>query len=114
MKTIEFWNKKTPINGVEANEILKDNFFKNARSLFLIKNGDQVTNIENVDVVKTVIEMDGTDEEIAQAYLDYMEMQNNPEMQPMMLSAEPTISDLQFQLNEVNEKLDKILEILSK
>nr|DAQ05509.1 MAG TPA: Acyl-CoA carboxylase epsilon subunit [Crassvirales sp.] len=74
MKVIEFWDRKSPINGLEAEKILKDVFFKNARKLFLVKDNETgvVYNIENVDIIKDVVSLPGnpTDEEIAQAYLN--------------------------------------------
>lgn len=68
----EFWNKQTPINGVEAGDILKDSFFSNARSIFLIVDENRVvTRIESVDVVKSNNGWnDKTDEEVATCYLD--------------------------------------------
>lgn len=52
--------------------------------------------------------MNASDEEVAQAYLDSMTIQ------PMMaMSAEPTISDLQSQINELSTKIDMILEKLN-
>lgn len=110
MKIIEFWDKKSPVNGVSAEELLKDNFFKNARRLFLIKDDITgiVSNIESVDVIKSNLEMNASDEEVAQAYLDSMMIQ------PMMaMSAEPTISDLQNQINKLSTKIDMILEKLN-
>lgn len=41
-----------PINGVSAMEVLKDNFFKNARKLFLIYN-DNCPSIRSIIVVSS-------------------------------------------------------------
>lgn len=110
MKTIEFWDKESPVNGVPASEILKDVFFNNARSLFLIKDDitSIVSNIESVDIIRSNMEMgtEYTDEEVAEAYLNFME---NP---PMMMSAENEIP-VEIRLANMESKLDQVLSILN-
>lgn len=112
MKIIEFWDKESPVNGVPANKILEDAFFSNARSLFLIKDdvANVVSNIESVDIIRSNMEMgtEYTDEDVAEAYLDFVE---NPP-QPMMMAAENEIS-VEIRLANMEGKLDQVLSILN-
>lgn len=125
MKTIQFWDKESPINGIEASEILKDAFFRSASSIFLIVDSysHRVTNIENTDVIRSTLSLgeEYTDQEVADQYLEYLEniknIQAEEAIQPMMANAyvqeEETI-DLSDILKSIEDKLDLILEKLNK
>lgn len=80
----KWWDKEEPINGVEASEILKDNFFKNARKLFLIYDNEiepiLVSQIQSVDIIKSNNKWQSlSDDEVMAAYL---EEQLNPPTPP--------------------------------
>lgn len=82
--TIDFWNKQTPINGVAAEELLRDPFFANARSLFLVREGSIVTRIESVDVIRSNNKLDEmTDEQVAQWYIDEDSRLNEQSQMPI-------------------------------
>lgn len=117
MKTIEFWDKETPVNGVEASKILQNAFFKNARRLFLIK--DDVTgiasNIESVDIIRSNMELGAecTDEEVAAAYLE--KITNPPAVAARTYAAIPAMEEPgtdNDRLAGIESKLDKILSLL--
>lgn len=64
MRTVEKWDKKSPINGIEADVILKSNpLFVNA-NIYLVINEGRVERIENVDTIRRNLGYKGTDEEV--------------------------------------------------
>lgn len=72
MKTVEIWDKVSSINGVEANNVLSRNkVWKNA-TLFLVKEGNRVERIEDVDIIKSVYSIEGTNEEVMAAFLEIL------------------------------------------
>lgn len=118
----EYWDKQTSINDVEAEKILEDNFFKNARRIFLVRDEitNMVTNIESVDTIKSILKLDKdtSDDNVVTAYIQYIEEMNKPEevveeVQPMMARAFST-NDVDYSviLQDIQYKLDLILEKL--
>lgn len=117
----EYWDKQTSINDVEAEKILEDNFFKNARRIFLVRDDitNMVTNIESVDTIKSILKLDKdtSDDDVITAYVQYIEEMNKPEevveAQPMMARAFAT-NDIDYSaiLQDIQYKLDLILEKL--
>ena len=118
----EYWDKQTSINDVEAEKILEDNFFKNARRIFLVRDDitNMVTNIESVDTIKSILKLnkDTSDDDVITAYVQYIEEMNKPEevteeAQPMMTRAFTT-NDVDYSaiLQDIQYKLDLILEKL--
>ena len=104
MKTT-IWDKKSAINGVEAEEILKDNFLAKARKVFLISDdNDIVLRIESVDVIKQNHYLqDKTDDEVIAWYLEDMQ---KPQVQ------ESTADDVELALIDIYAQNDKILKML--
>ena len=83
--TYEIWDKKSPINGVDAEEILKDNMLKNASDVILIKSpntdNNNVLYVESVDTLKINNRLRGslTADEVAQFQIERLEeMRNQP------------------------------------
>lgn len=123
-KEILFWDKKTPINGVEATEILKDAFFRNARKLFLLKDSVSglITNIESVDVIKSTLELsaDTPDSDVPTKYVQYLEdlekqteeeaNQVQPMMARMATGSGVDLNTLAEQLDRIETKLDVLLK----
>jgi hypothetical protein len=118
----EYWDKQSSINDVEAEKILEDNFFKNARRIFLVRDEitNMVTNIESVDTIKSILKLDKdtSDDNVVTAYIQYIEEMNKPEevveeVQPMMARAFST-NDVDYSviLQDIQYKLDLILEKL--
>lgn len=118
----EYWDKQSSINDVEAEKILEDNFFKNARRIFLVRDEitNMVTNIESVDTIKSILKLDKdtSDDNVVTAYIQYIEEMNKPEevvgeVQPMMARAFST-NDINYSaiLQDIQYKLDLILEKL--
>lgn len=118
----EYWDKQSSINDVEAEKILEDNFFKNARRIFLVRDEitNMVTNIESVDTIKSILKLDKdtSDDNVVTAYIQYIEEMNKPEevveeVQPMMARAFST-NDIDYSaiLQDIQYKLDLILEKL--
>lgn len=110
-KTCEWWDKKSPINGVAASEILKDKMLANARKLFIGVSAGVVQRIESVDIIKGNNDLDDmTDDEVMAWYL---EQWKNPKLaeKPAPTSTELSIMESQAVLFEQNTQ---ILEQLSK
>lgn len=79
----EIWDKKSPINGVDAEEILKDNMLKNASDVILIKSpnadNNNVLYVESVDTLKMNNRLRGslTADEVAQFQIERLEEMRN-------------------------------------
>ena len=102
-----------PINGVSAMEVLKDNFFKNARKLFLIYDDETgiVSQIQSLDVIKSNnSKYSGkTDEEVMQLFLE--EQLNPPTPEPTLEdTAMIELMEGQLSLYEQNTQILTILE----
>ena len=118
----EYWDKQS-INDVEAEKILEDNFFKNARRIFLVRDEitNMVTNIESIDMIKSILKLDKdtSDDDVITAYVQYIEEMNKPEeiveeAQPMLARAySANTTDYSSILEDIQNKLDLILEKLS-
>lgn len=119
----EYWDKQSSINDVEAEKILEDNFFKNARRIFLVRDEitNMVTNIESIDMIKSILKLDKdtSDDDVITAYVQYIEEMNKPEeiveeAQPMLARAySANTTDYSSILEDIQNKLDLILEKLS-
>lgn len=76
MYTYEMWDKKSRINGVEAEEILnKSKFLKDGDVFLVFKNG-VVINIESINIIKTLDfkYSNMTNEEIASDYVKNLDI----------------------------------------
>ena len=72
----KIWDKKEPINGVDAESILENrNDIRNEENVILIYNEGIVTNIELCSVLKNIYNFDSnfTVEEVANNYLKLLE-----------------------------------------
>ena len=101
----EVWDKKSTINGVAAEDILKDSFFANARKIFLVRDSsDVVLRIESVDVIKQNNALqDKTDDEVIAWYIEDMK---KPPVQ------ENVADDVELALIDIYAQNDKILKML--
>ena len=110
-KTCKWWDKKSPINGVAASEILKDKMLANARKLFIGVSAGVVQRIESVDIIKGNNDLDDmTDDEVMAWYLEQWK-NPKPAEEPAPTSTELSIMESQAMLFEQNAQ---ILEQLSK
>lgn len=110
-KICEWWDKKSPINGVAASEILKDKMLANARKLFIGVSAGVVQRIESVDIIKGNNDLDDmTDDEVMAWYLEQWK-NPKPAEEPAPTSTELSIMESQAMLFEQNAQ---ILEQLSK
>lgn len=50
--TYEIWDKKTPINGMPADEYIKTMYLQNAKEIILFKIGDRVLEANDIDTLK--------------------------------------------------------------
>lgn len=70
---IKIWDKKEKINGVEAEEILKDNYdFQTSEVFLVLDDYGRVTNIESANTIKSIYKLDKnlTALETAEKYLE--------------------------------------------
>ncbi|GEM_PF-2571200 len=69
--TVELWDKKSPINGIKAKEILKLRPEMESNTYLLLKVGNKVIRHEDVDTIRLSNKwFDKTDEEIAELLLE--------------------------------------------
>lgn len=115
MYTYEIWDKQSPINGVPAEEILKDNTLKNASAIILIKSpnadNNNVLYVESVDVLKSNNRLRSglTPEEVAQYQIEYLEeMRNTPQVIYEEVNAGMEIYTRVLQADQL-DKIEKIL-----
>lgn len=120
----EIWDKKTPINGVPAEEMLKDNTLKNASNVILIKspNADDnnIVHVESVDVLKinNRLRSNLTATEVGEYQIDLLEeMRNTPQINYDELNTATEIYSKaieQKQLSEIHNLLTDIKQLLLK
>ena len=99
MYTYEIWDKKSPINEIDAEKILNDTpMFENSDVLLVYKNGI-VTNIESMNIIKTFdFKYENmTNEEIAKDYVENLEI---------------TIQDRLSMIQEENQSLKESLKAI--
>lgn len=99
------------INGVKAEKVLQDNFFKNARKLFLIYDDEtnQVSQIQSLDIIKSGNKKYSgkSDDEVLALYLE--DQINPPAPQPSeqdqanldMMEAQLTIYEQNAQILDI-------------
>ncbi len=78
MYTVEFWDKKSPINKVSAEKYLTANPEMEDVNVILLRSGNIITRIEDPDILRSVYKWEGkTDEEVAQLYLEHVSKEDN-------------------------------------
>lgn len=75
MLTYQLWDKTTSINGVEASKVLQSDPTLNNGTIYLVYDGVKVTRIEDLDTIKSVYSLSGTDTEVMDAFIEIL---NNP------------------------------------
>jgi len=75
MLTYQLWDKTTSINGVEASKALQSDPTLNNGTIYLVYDGVKVTRIEDLDTIKSVYSLSGTDTEVMDAFIEIL---NNP------------------------------------
>lgn len=120
----KIWDKQSPINGVQPEEFLKDNFFAQARQIFLLIDdvSDRVTNVESVDVIKSMLELpkETDDETVIARYIEFLEEQKAEAKRqresavqckaaPMAVNSVDNSGEILTALQTIAEKLDAIL-----
>ena len=113
--TYEIWDKQSPINGVPAEEILKDNTLKNASAIILIKSPNADNNnvlcVESVDVLKSNNRLRSglTPEEVAQYQIEYLEeLRNTPQISYEEVNTGMEIYTRVLQADQL-DKIEKLL-----
>lgn len=122
----EIWDRITPINGVPADEILKDISLRNSSSIFLVRNmnNGKVEFVESVDTIKgnEVLRRDLTAEEVAGFYVERLkEYKTAPQVNFEQLSMaqeiytnivnEEKTNTIMSLLTEINENLKILIEV---
>ena len=77
----EIWDKQSPINGIEAEKVLKDASFRNSNVILVIVD-DKVTQMEIPATLRSIYSLEGTDEEVAEAYLEIVRDNYRPVPEP--------------------------------
>lgn len=111
----KIWDRQSPINGVAAEEILKDAFMRNARELFIVYDEETniVTRIESVDVIKMNNKLSGyTDQQVMDWYIEDME---KPVPEPEPVPETPSQAELDIMETQIAlfEQSSMILEAVS-
>ena len=73
MLKYKVWNRQDTINGVSAEEVIKSLNIKESDEIFLILNGEIVTEIQFKHIIQSNLGFEGTltCEEVAQKYIEY-------------------------------------------
>lgn len=113
----KFWDKQEPINGVPADEVLKDAFLKNARRVFLGYDEETgiITRMESVDVIKLSNKLvNFTDQQVIDWYKEDMNKEPDPTPETPVEQA-PSQSELDIMESQaaIYEQNAAILEQLS-
>ena len=113
MYTYEMWDKKSSINGVEAEEILnKSNFLKDGDVFLVLKNG-VVTNIESVNIIKALDfkYSNMTNEEIVSDYVKNLDISVEDKISILEAENETLKQELSITQDAVNELIFNSLNI---
>lgn len=79
----EIWDKKSPINGVDAETVIRDSYLENAGDIVLIKLGNRVIEVSDIETLRSNhgITTDAQSEEVAELYATHLEeMKNTPQI----------------------------------
>ena len=103
-KTVQIWDKKSPINGYPADKFLEERGQEfGTEDIILILDGDRVVNVEKPSTLKANLGLDNslTSLEIGQAYLTHL-----TEQETKVQEEQVTIEKLKEQLE--TEKQNRI------
>ena len=109
-KTVQIWDKKSPINGYPADKFLEERGQEfGTEDIILILDGDRVVNVEKPSTLKANLGLDNslTSLEIGQAYLTHLTEQET-KVQEEQITAET----LQAQIKEQEDALVEIANLL--
>lgn len=72
MKTVEVWDKISPINGISAKEVIDSQRIGISEEIFLVFNGEKVEEIQSKNTISSNYNIDSnlSCEEVAQKYLE--------------------------------------------
>lgn len=98
MKTIEKWDKKSSINGIAAERVLESNPSFAMANIYLVKNGNRVERIEDVEIIRSNTDYEGTDAEVMNQFLASINEPNKTLVENM--SRKELVSALQGKINE--------------
>lgn len=93
MRTLEKWDKKNPINGIDAERILNSNPSFKAANIYLVLNDAIVERIEDVQTIRANTKFQGSDDEVMNRYLELIE---NP---VLGIEREELTSELKTRIN---------------
>nr|WP_312984368.1 hypothetical protein [Clostridioides sp.] len=96
MKII-IWDKKSAINGKEAEYFLKERIFSESDVFLVLDDYDRVTQIQSVNIIRANYNMpkELTSQEVGEKYIEIIEEQNNQEDEKVS-----TIDDMQLKQEE--------------
>lgn len=105
-KVFEIWDKKSSINGIDAKTVLASRPWAQVNDVILIKEGNRVINIENVEIIRSVLgyTTDKTTSEVAEGLLKYLDDQEKAQQEE-----QTTLKDMQQQLDDMSLALADIL-----
>ena len=109
-KTVEIWDKKSPINGYPADKFLNergDEF--GTEDIILILDGDRIVNVEKPSTLKANLGLADTltSTEIGQAYLTHL-----TEQETKVQEEQITTETLQAKIKEQEDALVEIANLL--
>lgn len=96
---IEIWDKKKPINGVNADDVLNsDPILRSSEVVLTISdNTGRVEQINSVDILRSNLKLDNslTPLQVGEAYLKSLEQQNNNSANNIDTNLEGRVLDLE-------------------
>jgi hypothetical protein len=82
-QTVEIWDKQSPLNGVAAGKYLDSNPSMQKATVLLVKEGERVTRIEDINIIKQVYSLEGDDSEVAALFEEAVNRDADPELSPL-------------------------------
>lgn len=83
VKTVKVWNKREPINGVSASDVIKSQMIDVSEEIFLVLNGERVTEVQSKSVIASNYNIDAnlSCEEVAQKYLELKQQEEQKQQE---------------------------------
>jgi hypothetical protein len=78
----EIWDKKSPVNGIDAETVLANSREFRTSNVILVKVDDRITQMEIPSTLREIYKLEGTDEEVAVAYLEIVKDNYRPVPEP--------------------------------
>jgi hypothetical protein len=104
MKTVEIWDKESPINGVDAETYLKSNPYMRGVTVFFVKEDGRITRIEDVNILKSVYALEGDDTEVAAQFEKLVN--RKPDAEPELSPLEKAVKDRLAEIDEYDTSPD--------